>query len=70
MGQRPGRLVLAAKFPSQLLLQIRMETLPPPPLGSRTPPSEPACRSPSEQNSKVCNTSLCPCGMTGQPGPK
>ena len=60
MGQRPGRLGLAAKFPSQLLFQLSTEALPPPSLGSGTPPSEPACRYPLEGNSEVCNTSLCP----------
>ena len=45
MGQQPGKLGLAAKFPSQLLLQISTESLPPPSLGRGTPPPEPACLS-------------------------
>ena len=34
MGQRPGRLGLAAKFPSRLLLRSSTEAVPPPSLGS------------------------------------
>lgn len=67
MGQRPGRLGLAAKFPS--LPNLHGDSAPPP-FGSGTPPSEPACGSPSEQNAEVRSAALCPCGMAGQPGPK
>ena len=45
VGQQPGKLGLAAKFPSQLFLQISMESLPPDSLGRGTPPPEPACLS-------------------------
>lgn len=50
LGPRPGRLGLAAKFPSQLHPPMSTETPSPPPFGSGTPASEPEFRSSQYQS--------------------
>lgn len=70
MAREAGSVCQVSTFPSSQLLRSSVETLPTPTPWQWDVTIGAGWSLPLGTEFKVCNTNLCPCGMTGQPDPK